>query len=119
MKDFVEDIAALDHGHARFMDMLTDQYTMVAVHTLQAWEGKTLADINSNLDATKVLLQQIASTAGAQGFADLRASAHSCAANVIAHLEGPDADLAICLAKIVHQMDGFVGECRHLLDTQG
>lgn len=119
MKDMVEDITEHEARTTPFLKTLDDQHSRIASHTLSAWDGDTLDKINGNLDAAEVILLEIADTAGANGFTGLGAAAQACADEVLAHLEGPDADLAICPGEIIYHMDLFVAQCRDILHPQG
>ncbi len=103
----------------RFVTMLQDRQAAIARHALNAWDGETLDQINDNLAAAQATLHQIAGSAGSLGFATLGMSARSCEAEIIAHLEGPDADLAICPGELMYHLDKFVSDCRALIDSHG
>lgn len=118
MKDMVEELPRLEKVRARFIEMLADRQALIAEHALKAWEGETLQDINGNLESSKAILHQIAGTAGSLGFSDLGAAARACEGEVIAHLEGPDADLAICPGEIIYHMDLFVKQCEDMLRAE-
>jgi len=117
MKDMVDELPGLAKVRTRFLEMLVDRQALIAEHALSAWEGETLDDINGNLEAAKAILHQIAGTAGSLGFTDLGVAARACEGEVIAHLEGPDADLAICPGEIIYHMDLFVKQCEETLNT--
>ncbi|QFT59064.1 Hpt domain protein [Sulfitobacter sp. THAF37] len=119
MKDMVEELPGLAKVRARFLEMLADRQARIAEHALKAWDGETLEEINGNLEAAKAILHQISGTAGSLGFTDLGEAARASEAEVIAHLEGPDADLAICPGEIVHHMDLFVKHCEDTLREFG
>ena len=116
MKDMAEDITGLETEPFSFIEALKDQHSGIAAHALNAWDGGTLDKINGNLEAAKTILLQIVDAAGANGFAGLGAAAQACTDEVTAHLEGPDADLAICPGEIIYHMDLFVAQCRDILD---
>lgn len=103
----------------RFVSMLEDRQAAIAQHALAAWDGETLEEINGNLAEAQATLHQIAGSAGSLGFAALGMSARSCEAEIIAHLEGPDADLAICPGELMYHLDKFVCDCRALIDNHG
>lgn len=111
------ELPGLEKVRARFIEMLEDRQARIATHALAAWEGETVEEINGNLESAKAILHQIAGTAGSLGFTDLGVTARQCEEEVIAHLEGPDSDLAICPGELVHHIDGFVGQCRETLAT--
>lgn len=115
MKDMAESLPGLERVRERFLTMLTDRKERIASHALAAWEGETLEDVNGNLASAQSILHQIAGTAGSLGFAALGESAHACENEIIAHLEGPDADLAICPGELIYFLDAFVGSCDEVL----
>jgi HPt (histidine-containing phosphotransfer) domain-containing protein len=118
MKDMVKELPGLDRVRGRFLTMLEDRQERIAQHALMAWEGETLEQINGNLASAQAILHQIAGTAGSLGFAELGQSARASETEIIAHLEGPDADLAICPGELIYHIDIFVADCRDLLDQQ-
>jgi HPt (histidine-containing phosphotransfer) domain-containing protein len=103
---------------ARFVTLLEERQTSIAHHALNAWDGTTVEEINGSLAAAQSTLHQIAGTAGSLGFAELGTSARACEIEIIAHLEGPDADLAICPVELISRLDKFVSDCRTLIDGQ-
>lgn len=119
MRDIVKELPGLERVRTRFLSMLADRQEMIASHALAAWEEDTLDGINGNLAAAQSILHQIAGTAGSLGFPELGQSARDCENEIIEHLEGPDADLAICPGEIIHHIDVFVTDCRALLARVG
>ncbi len=114
-----QELPGLDRIRDRFIEMLADRQTMIAHHALLAWEGETVEAVNENLYAAQCVLHQIGGTAGSLGFDVLGKDARTCEMEIIAHLEGPDADLAICPGDLIYHVDNFVGSCRALLDLKG
>ncbi|UWR21933.1 Hpt domain-containing protein [Sulfitobacter sp. S190] len=108
------ELPGLDRIRARFVDMLDERQSTIAQHALNAWDGETVEQINGNLEAAKGILHQIAGTAGTVGFQDLGQSAHECEVEIINHLEGPYADLAICPGEIIWRIDSFVAACAQI-----
>ena len=108
------EMPGLDRIRDRFVEMLSDRKTTIAQHALAAWDGETVDDINNNLTAAKATLHLIAGTAGTVGFPELGRSAQHCEQEIIDHLEGPYADLAICPGEIIWRIDGFVASCNEI-----
>jgi len=106
----------LDRIRLRFLDLLHDRKTSIAQHALAAWDGETTDVINENLEHARNILHQIAGTAGTVGYPELGAAAQQCEAQIISHLEGDYADLAICPGEIIWRIDTFVEAC-DALDT--
>ncbi len=107
----------LDHIRLHFVELLEERKTSIALHALAAWDGETVDDINSHLEQARNTLHQIAGTAGTLGFCALGKTALRCEAQIIAHLEGPYADLAICPGEIIWCIDTFVEACTTITDT--
>jgi HPt (histidine-containing phosphotransfer) domain-containing protein len=108
----------IERIRARFIEMLGDRQAQIAQHALLAWDGQTLEDINDNLAAAQGILHQIAGSAGSIGLAELGNSARACELKIAAHLEGPDADLAICPGELIFQVDSFVRSCLEITTPQ-
>lgn len=104
-------LPGLEKIRARFIDMLSDRQALIAQHALQAWDGETVEEINDNLLAAQGILHQIAGSAGSIGLKELGDTARACELEIEAHLEGPDADLAICPGELIFQVDDFVRSC--------
>ncbi|MFC6637213.1 Hpt domain-containing protein [Sulfitobacter sediminilitoris] len=117
MKDMVDTLPGIERVRSRFLTMLQDRKERIAAHILAAWEGETLDDVNDNLAKTEAILHQISGTAGTLGFSDLGTHARSCEGKIIAHLKGPDADLAICPGELIHEIDAFVIACEDVIDA--
>ncbi len=115
MKDLTDDLPGIDRVRNRFLTMLLERQIKIAGHSVAAWEGETLEEVNDNLAAAQAVLHQIAGTAGSLGFADLGEEARSCENAIIAHLKGPDAELAVCPTPIITDLDHFVSSCEVLL----
>ncbi|MEQ6249962.1 Hpt domain-containing protein [Sulfitobacter sp. HNIBRBA3233] len=109
------ELPGLDRIRARFVELLDDRRTLIAQHALAAWDAETSEDINGNLEAAKALLHQIAGTAGTVGYPQLGSAAQQCEAEIIAHLEGDYADLAVCPGEIIWRIDGFVAACEEVV----
>lgn len=107
----------IDHIRAHFVALLEDRSTSIAQHALAAWDGETVEDINGHLERARTTLHQIAGTAGTLGFDELGATAQRCEEQIIAHLEGPYADLAICPGEIIWCIDTFVEACTTITET--
>lgn len=104
---------------ARFVDLLEDSQTAVALHVLAAWDGETTDGINAHLAEARGVLHEIVIAAGTVGCAEVRAKAQLCVAQITAHLEGPYADLAICPGEILWCADTFVEACASVVPEQG
>lgn len=104
----------LDRIRDRFVELLEDRKTAIAQHALAAWDGETAEEINVNLEDARSILHQIAGTAGTVGFPHLGELAQQCEHEIIAHLEGAYADLAICPGEIIWRIDAFVECCGSL-----
>ena len=98
--------------------MLEERQSAIAGHALAAWDGETLEAINGNLASAQAVLHQISGTAGSLGFPALGKNARYVEMEIIAHLEGPDADLAICPGELIYHIDRFVTECREVIADQ-
>ncbi|MEP1765673.1 MAG: Hpt domain-containing protein [Sulfitobacter sp.] len=105
------ELPGLEHIRNRFIELLQDRKTSIAQHALAAWDAETAVSINSNLESARCILHQIAGTAGTVGFPELGETAHQCEAQIIAHLEGSYADLAVCPGGIIWFIDTFVEAC--------
>lgn len=101
----------LDRIRDRFIELLDSRKTSIAQHALAAWDGENTDFINENLEQARSILHQIAGTAGTVGFPELGATALMCEEQIIAHLEGPYADLAVCPGEIIWCIDTFVEAC--------
>jgi HPt (histidine-containing phosphotransfer) domain-containing protein len=106
-----QEMPGLDRIRDRFIDMLEDRKTMIAQHALAAWDAETAEDINANLEDARNILHQIAGTAGTVGFPQLGSTAQQCETQIIEHLDGDYADLAICPGGIIWCIDAFVEAC--------
>ena len=109
------ELPGIERIRARFLDMLKDRQSAIAEHALIAWESDVLDEINGNLAGARTILHQIAGTAGSLGFKDLGVRARACEVEIDAHLNGPDADLAICPATLIFVMDTFLQESEALI----
>lgn len=108
------ELPGLDRVRLRFLDLLVERKISIAQHALAAWDGETAEDINAHLESARSILHQIAGTAGTVGYPDLGATAQHCEAQIIAHVEGPYADLAVCPGEIIWFIDTFVEACDNL-----
>lgn len=111
MKDLAENLPGIDRVRNRFLTMLLERQVKIATHSVAAWEGETLEEVNDNLAAAQAVLHQIAGTAGSLGFAELGEEARHCENAIIVHLKGPEADLAVCPTPIIVDLDRFVSSC--------
>lgn len=111
MSALAHQMPGMDRIRARFIELLEDRKSNIAQHALAAWDGESVDVINSNLELARNILHQIAGTAGTVGHPDLGTIAQQCEAQIIAHLEGPYADLAICPGEIIWRIDTFVEAC--------
>ncbi|WP_298860878.1 Hpt domain-containing protein [uncultured Sulfitobacter sp.] len=109
-------IPGLDRIRLRFLDLLEHRKVNIARHALAAWDGETAEEINANLEAARSILHQIAGTAGTVGYEALGITAQHCEAQIIAHIEGPYADLAVCPGEIIWFIDTFVEACDGLAE---
>ncbi|WP_372991529.1 phosphorelay protein [Sulfitobacter sp.] len=109
------ELPGIERIRNRFLEMLKDRQYAIAEHALIAWESDELDEINSNLDNARTVLHQIAGTAGSLGFKDLGTQARACEIEIDAHLNGPDADLAICPSPLIFLIDQFVQESEALI----
>ncbi|QUJ76713.1 Hpt domain-containing protein [Sulfitobacter albidus] len=108
------ELPGLDKIRARFVEMLEERSSRIAQHALAAWDAETAEEINRNLSDAKDILHQIAGSAGTVGFPELGAMAQECEMEIIAHLDGEYADLAVCPGQIIWRIDGFVASCLEL-----
>lgn len=111
MNALAHQMPGMNRIRARFVELLDDRKSNIARHALAAWDGESLDVINGNLEKARNILHQIAGTAGTVGHPDLGTIAQQCEAQIIAHLEGPYADLAICPGEIIWRIDTFVEAC--------
>lgn len=100
-----------------FILKLEERKTNVAQHVLAAWDGVSTDEINTHLEKASATLHRIAETAGAMGYAALGATALRSEQQIISHLEGPYADLAVCPGEIVWCVDTFVEACAAILNN--
>ena len=112
------ELPGIDRIRTRFLEMLRDRQSAIAEHALFAWEGHTLEEVNGNLTSARTILHQIAGTAGSLGFNALGTEARSCEIKIDEHLNGPDADLALCPAELIFVMDGFVQTCDDVFNSE-
>lgn len=115
MKDVVPDIYGVERLRLRFIQMLGERQSRIAAHTLAAWDGETVQDVNANLSAAQFILCKIAEAAGPLGFPDLAENTRHTANEVLKHLDGPDADLAICPGELIFHLDHSVALCREII----
>lgn len=115
MDGSLEMMSGLEKIRGRFLDLLVTRQQSIAHHAVLAYEGQTLDEVNGNLAAARDILHQIAGTAGSLGFDDLGHAARSCENDIVAHLTGPDNDLALCPDALLVQIDDFVEQCKGLL----
>ncbi|WP_299565913.1 Hpt domain-containing protein [uncultured Sulfitobacter sp.] len=108
------ELPGLEKIRDRFVDMLDARKTDIARHALAAWDGETAQEITDNLTAAKATLHLIAGTAGTVGFSELGHNAQQCEQEIINHLEGPYADLAVCPGEIIWRIDTFVASCNEI-----
>jgi len=102
----------------KFIGLLVVRQKAIATHTLAAWEGETIDQINVNLKSVQQILHQIAGSAGSLGLAELGSEAFACEASIITHLDGPAAhDGAECPVEIAKQLDAFVSSCQVLIES--
>lgn len=111
MSTLTLEMPGLDRIRSRFIDLLTERKTLIAEHALAAWDGQTAEEINSNLEAARGILHQIAGTAGTVGYPDLGETAQKCEALIIAHLEGSNGMATACPGEIIWCIDTFVEAC--------
>lgn len=110
------EIPGLDRIRVRFIELLNTRKADIAQYALAAWDAETAIEINANLEGARSILHQISGTAGTVGYPELGLTAQQCEAQIIAHLEGDYADLAICPGEIVWFIDTFVEACTALTD---
>jgi HPt (histidine-containing phosphotransfer) domain-containing protein len=117
MKDILDEalMPGLEKVRVRFLIMLEDRQCQIANHALTAWDGDSVDVINGNLKKAQDVLHKIAGSSGSLGFHALGDAARDCEHEVIAHLEGPYADLALCPPGVIHQMDRFIAMCAELI----
>lgn len=108
------EMPGLDRIRDRFVELLEERKSFIAHHALAAWDAETVEEINSNLEDARGVLHQIAGTAGTVGFGPLGETARQCEEQIIAHIEGPYSDLAVCPGDIIWRIDGFVAACNEL-----
>ena len=111
MTALAQEMPGIERIRARFVELLDTRKTHIAQHALAAWDGECTDVINTNLQEAQNILHQIAGTAGTVGYPSLGATAQQCEAQIIAHLEGAYADLAICPGEIIWCIDTFVEAC--------
>ena len=111
MNALTHQFSGLERVRDRFVDLLEDRKNIIAKHALAAWDGETTDEINDNLKHAQNILHQIAGSAGTVGFPELGGTALLCEEQIIAHLDGPYADLAICPGEIMWCIDTFVEAC--------
>jgi len=110
------ELPGIDRIRTRFLEMLEDRQAAIAEHALTAWETDELDELNGNLANARTILHQIAGTAGSLGFDTLGNEARQCELQIDAHLNGPDADLAICPSDLIFAMDDFIQSCGLLIE---
>ncbi len=116
MRDFLTQDIENSSASTAFLDFLAKQRELIAKYSLAAWDGETTDGINSNLDEARVVLLQVIQRAEATGFTALATTAQHFDAQILAHLEGPYADLAICPGEIIWWADTFAESCQSILD---
>lgn len=109
------ELPGLDRIRTRFLEMLKDRQVAIAEHALVAWESYELDEINTSLASASTILHQIAGTAGSLGFEELGVTARTVEIAINDHLNGMDADLAICPGALIFHMDEFVQNCEKVI----
>ena len=99
-----------------FLNLLTERKAAIARHALAAWDGETAEIINANLEQARSILHQIADTAATAGYAELGITAQHCESQIVAHLEGSYADLAVCPGEIIWFVDTLVEACDNIAE---
>lgn len=117
VRDMKLELPGLNRVRTRFLEMLLPRHNEIAAHAVSAWDGECVEVINGSLAAAQAILHQIAGAAGTLGFSDLGAKARACENEIIKHLTGPNADLAICPGEIVRDLDDFLQECLAVLKS--
>ncbi len=115
--DSIQQIPQLVQQRLSFVASLSVRASEVAQHALSAWDSWSVEEINSSLELARDILNQTSRTAISIGYEDLGVTAHHCAAQIIAHLEGDYADLAVCPGEIIWFVDTFVEACDAIADT--
>lgn len=118
VKDMAVQLPGMARVRARFIEMLIPRHDQIAENALAAWDGESVDEITGNLSSAQRVLHQIAGTAGSLGFPELGAKASACENEIIAHLQGPDADLAICPFEVIQNIDLFLRDCRDIIEEQ-
>lgn len=103
----------------RFLQVLEERQSRIAAHILAAWDGESVVAVNSNLSAVQFILAKTAEGALANGFPDLAENARRSHDEISAHLDGEDADLAICPGELVFYVDETVALCRDIIANAG
>ena len=114
--DPIRQIPEPAHIRLSFVASLDAHAAEVARYALVAWDGECAEDINANLELARDILHQISRTARSVGYIDLGMTAHHCAAQIVAHLEGDYADLAVCPGEIIWFVDTFVEACNAIAE---
>jgi hypothetical protein len=104
-------LSELEDMRLSFVASLSARASEVAQYALAAWDSWSAEEINNSLELARDILQQISQTAISIGYIDLGVTAHHCAAQMSAHLEGDYADLAVCPGEIIWFVDIFVKAC--------
>ena len=112
MRDVVPELYGLQRLRLRFLEMLLERQTRIARHSLAAWDGETVAEINGNLSAAQTIRDKISGAAAPLGFIDLAECTRRSADEILAHLKGGDADLAICPGELIYYLDQSVSTCQ-------
>ncbi|MEH6523074.1 phosphorelay protein [Sulfitobacter sp.] len=116
MRDFAIQNLDQDCFGIPFLECLEERRNLVAQHALAAWDGETTDGINTNLAEARIVLQQITQEAIPAGFHALGMTAQHCDAQMLAHLDGPYSDLAICPGEVIWWVDMFAQACQEILD---
>ncbi len=112
------ELPGIERIRTRFLELLRERQVSIAEHALTAWESDELEKINGSLASARTLLHQIAGTAGSLGFEELGQEARTVETEIDDHLNGVDADLAICPGALIFHMSNFVQLCQTLTAPQ-
>lgn len=116
MKDMADTLPGIERIKIRFLALLEERQSVIALQALAAWESRDPNAIRQHLEVAQSTLHQIAGSAGSLGFDPLGQAARGCENDIIAHLEGPNQNRSTFAVEIMGSMDSFVSLSQSLLD---
>lgn len=115
MKGTAEALPGLEEIKVRFLALLEERKSVIAHHTLAAWEATDPNKVRYHLETAQNILHQIAGSAGSMGFDALGKAARDGENEIISHFEGVERNDARFPVEIISRTDAFVSLSQALL----